>query len=90
MATGSEIAAFEDFKFNVGDVVRMRADRAAMDVIIKHAHEQEGRIEGIAPIVGTVVTRWLFQDEAGISRAYSINGPFVSDRMLKEFELEAV
>lgn len=90
MATNNEIAVFEGFKFQIGDMVRPIADRVALDMLIKQANESQSHIEGITPMVGMVTMRWLFQDEAGISHAYSINGPFVCDRMLKEFELEGV
>lgn len=89
MATNNELAAFEEFKFNVGQVVRLSAERIAVNMIANHVREFNARVD-MQPLIGMVVTRWLFQDEAGISRAYTLNGMNLSNEMFKEFELEVI
>lgn len=88
MATNNEIAAFEDFKFQIGDMVRMVAEKVATNVITEEA-ERQGAMAKITPLVGMVVLRWLAQDESGISRLYSVKGVEFGGKF-KEFEIETV
>lgn len=88
MATSNEIAAFEDFKFQIGDMVRSIAERIGSEVTVKEAERIDADVE-VTPAIGMVVSRSLGQDEAGISRFYGVKamGFYVN---LKEFEIERV
>lgn len=88
MATNNKIAAFEDFRFNVGDIVRSVLEHTATEATVKEAKETEAVCK-FTPVIGMVMARWLVQDEAGISRVYSVKGVEFGGKF-KEFELESV
>lgn len=92
MTTNSEIAAFENFKFNVGDVVRLIAERITAQVCLDDAVRRGINVE-TKPVIAMVVCRVLLQDESGISRVYRLSGlnlTHASHLEFKEFELETV
>lgn len=88
MATNNEIAAFEDFRFNIGDVVRSVLEHTATEVTVKEADEADAVCK-VTPAIGMVMSRWLGQDESGISRFYDVKGLEFGGKF-KEFELESV
>lgn len=88
MPTNNEIAAFEDFKFNIGDIVRFITERVASRVTAEEARDQDAMVK-ITPVIGMVTSRSLWQDEAGISRVYHVKGVEFSGNF-KEFEIERV
>lgn len=88
MATNNEIAAFEDFRFSVGDMVRLVLERVATEITVEEADEA-GAVCKVTSVIGMVMSRWLGQDESGISRFYNVKGVEFSGT-LKEFELELV
>lgn len=89
MATGSEIATFENFKFNIGDVVRHKTEGVMWEQVSKSLNEFGGTVTDIHPAFGMVIGRFLLQDEAGISRYYQLSGANCGGDF-KEFELETV
>lgn len=88
MATNNEIAAFEGFKFNVGDVVRSIVERVQSDTILKQGQAYD--METVTmPVIGMVLARSLMQGETGISRFYVVSGPNCYGAF-REMELEAL
>lgn len=88
MVTNNEIAAFEDFKYKIGDVVEVIALRVFRDSMVQRARELGMRVD-TASTVGMIVCRVLLEDEAGTSRVYRLHG-INCDAEYKEFELEAL
>lgn len=101
MATNNEIAAFENFKFNIGDMVQFRAPAAVKkDYQITASFNAATANWTTLPtevntedsyIKGVVVSRSLMQgNSGGIARTYFVRSPSFANETTFESELEHV
>lgn len=99
VATNNEIAAFENFKFNIGDVVRFRAGTASQDrkIVVTFnpvtaAYDTDTQPVGENAFVqGVVISRSLVQgNSGGVTHCYYVRGPQIDRSATFENELEHI